>query len=62
MCRRGQVVQGVGLALLRTFARDARVLDLATAHTGTGRLRIGVVNELPPSFGGVECKAATERR
>ena len=39
---------GAGLALLRTFAREARVLNLATAHTDTGRLsqlhEQGVVN------------------
>ena len=38
VCRRGQVVKSDGLALLLTFAREARVLSLATAHTGTGRL------------------------
>ena len=38
VCRRGLVVLGAGLALLRTIAREAPVLILATAHTGTGQL------------------------
>ena len=38
VCRHGQVVYGAGLALLCTFVQEARVLDLDTVHTGTGRL------------------------
>ena len=66
ICRRGQVVLGAGLALLRTFVRVARVLILVAAHTVTAdsanNMSIGVVNEYPLSFGGGEGNAATERR
>ena len=54
------------MVLLCAFARESRVINLATAYTAradsANYKSIVVVNEYPPSFGGGEGKAETERR